>query len=155
MVRAADASGEAEPQREDAVGAGASEHSLRSTRGPAWDGPPDMPPALAQLANTLSAALSPADRLLVTWLGHHVPQQQIALWLGITYDATSKRVRRLRTRMHRLALTIMQQANPDDAMAMRRFLERAGALDSSTASSARTENSVDVRRSAPSHGSAS
>jgi hypothetical protein len=125
VAQAADAGGEEEPHFEHALAACASEHSLRASHGPAWEGPPATPPALARLAASLLGALSAEDQLLATWLAHHVPQQQIATWLGVRYDAASKRVRRLRLRLHRLAQTYLEHAPAGDRPVVAAFLERA------------------------------
>ncbi len=122
---ATDAAGDPESQFERAVPGCASEHSLRSSRGPDWDGPSPLTPALARLAGTLAAELSVDERLLVTWLGHHVPHQEIAAWLGLGYDATSKRIRRLRARLHAAALRYAADLDPTEREQVLTFLRRA------------------------------
>jgi len=116
---------DAEPYFEQAVVGCASEHAVRAAHGPGWDGAPTVAPTLARLANTLMAALSPSDRLLVVWLSHQVPHQEIAAWLGMSYDATSKRVRRLRARLQRTALSYADSLGPDARAEILAFLGRA------------------------------
>jgi DNA-directed RNA polymerase specialized sigma24 family protein len=122
---ATDSACEAEPHFEQAVVGCASEHSVRASHGPGWDGPRAIAPGLARLVTLLTAGLSVEDRALVEWLGHHVPQQEIAAWLGIGYDATSKRVRRLRARLQAVAVRHIEHLNPAERQEVMAFLRRA------------------------------
>jgi DNA-directed RNA polymerase specialized sigma24 family protein len=122
---ASDAASEAEPYFEQAVVGCASEHSVRASHGPEWDGPDGMAPGLARLAALLSATLSLEERTLVEWLGHQIPQQEIAAWLGIGYDATSKRIRRLRARLQAAAMRHVEHLSAAERDEVMTFLRRA------------------------------
>lgn len=130
-VEASGTDGASEPQLEGAVVGCASEHSIRSSHGPAWEGPGAMAPALAALARALTTALTAEDQLLVTWLSHYVPQREIAGWLGLSYDAVEKRVQRLRARLHRVAEQYTDGLGPAERAEVLAFLRR-GAADRQT-----------------------
>lgn len=122
---ASDAAGDTESYFEHAVVGCASEHSVRASHGPGWDGPHAVAPGLARLVALLTATLSAEDRVLVEWLAHHVPQQEIAAWLGLGYDATSKRVRRLRARLQAAAIRHTEHLSPTERQEVMTFLRRA------------------------------
>ena len=124
---ATDSARDAEPYFEHAVVGCASEHSVRASHGPAWDGPDAIAPGLARLATLLTATLSVEERTLVEWLGHHIPQQEIAAWLGIGYDAASKRIRRLRTRLQAAAVRHAEHLSAGERDEVMTFLRRATA----------------------------
>jgi DNA-directed RNA polymerase specialized sigma24 family protein len=124
---ATDRACDAEPYFEQAVVGCASEHSVRASHGPAWDGLA-VAPGLARLAMLLSATLSVEERTLVEWLAHHVPQQEIAAWLGIGYDATSKRIRRLRARLQAAGVRHAEHLNAAERNEVMIFLRRASAV---------------------------
>ena len=115
-----------EPYFEHAVVGCASEYSVQASHGPANDGPQRVSPALARLARELTSELRVEDRLLVEWLSDHVPQQEIAAWLGLGYDATSKRVRRLRARLQAAAMRYVERLSPAERRHVLSFLRRAG-----------------------------
>lgn len=120
---ALDAAGESEAHFERAVIGCVSEHTVRASYGPSWDGPPPVSAALANLARALAADMAPEERLLTTWLSHFVPQQEIAAWLGLTYEATSKRVRRLRARLQAAAVRHIEHLSPAERDEVRAFLQ--------------------------------
>ena len=124
---AIDSACNAEPYFEHAVVGCASEHSVRASHGPGWDGLA-VAPGLARLATLLNATLSVEERTLVEWLAHHAPQQEIAAWLGIGYDATSKRIRRLRARLQAAALRHAERLNTTERNEVMTFLRRASAV---------------------------
>ena len=126
-VAATDCACNAEPYFEHAVVGCASEHSVRASHGPGWEGLA-VAPGLARLATLLNATLSVEERTLVEWLAHHVPQQEIAAWLGIGYDATSKRIRRLRARLQAAALRHAEHLNTAERNEVMTFLRRASAV---------------------------
>ena len=119
------AAGEGEPAAERVVAPACSEHAIRSSRGPDWDGAP-LPSALARLAVALDDRLSDSERLLLVWVSHHVPHRQIARWLDISYAAAAQRIWRLRERLRRAALEHAAGASADDRAELERFFRRAG-----------------------------
>jgi DNA-directed RNA polymerase specialized sigma24 family protein len=123
-VAAGEAGCDAEVYFEGAVVVCASEHSVRESQGPQWEGTPRVAPGLARLAVLLDASLSSEDRLLATWLSHHVPQQEIASWLGVGYDTTCKRIRWLRARLQLAAAQLVDQLDPAERHEVMTFLRR-------------------------------
>jgi DNA-directed RNA polymerase specialized sigma24 family protein len=123
---ATDAACDAEPYFEHAVVGCASEHSVQASHGPGWDGPRPVSPALVRLATQLTSDLRVEDRMLVEWLSDHVPQQEIATWLSLGYDATTKRIRRLRARLQAAALRHAEHFSPTERQEVMTFLRRAG-----------------------------
>jgi DNA-directed RNA polymerase specialized sigma24 family protein len=128
VAAATEVAGDSEPYFEQAVVGCASEHSVRASHGPGWEGPPPVSPALQRLAMALTTDLTVDERLLVAWLSHHVPQQEIAAWLGLGYEATSKRIRRLRARLHAAAVRYTEHLSQEERRAVMVFLERAAAV---------------------------
>lgn len=55
--------------------------------------------AMDGIMRALLAQLAEDDRQLLGWLGEHVPQREIAAWLGVTHDAVRSRAKRLRARL--------------------------------------------------------
>jgi DNA-directed RNA polymerase specialized sigma24 family protein len=128
---ATDAACEAEPYFEHAVVGCASEHSVQASHGPGWDGPRGVSPVLARLAADLASEMRAEDRLIVEWLSDHVPQQEIAAWLGLGYDAASKRIRRLRARLQAAAARHVERFSAPERQEVMTFLRRAAAVPAS------------------------
>jgi RNA polymerase sigma factor (sigma-70 family) len=134
---------------EEESGAGAaacSEGTRRASRGPAWEevGPA---PALDRLARALDAELTEAERLVLVWVSHHVPQREIAAWLGVSYAAAAQRICRLRQRLRASAaryVATLPAAERDEIARFLRRAERAGASEESSDPPAR-----DAPRGAP------
>jgi hypothetical protein len=118
-----------------------SEASVRASRGLATferyvekddtaDDSPDMlesrSRAVATLITRLIATMSAEDQQIAAWLYERVPYREIALWLGVSYDAASKRGWRLGRRLRAEALLMAARAKPDDLPAIRAFLWRVG-----------------------------
>jgi DNA-directed RNA polymerase specialized sigma24 family protein len=122
---ATDVACDAEPYFEQAVVGCTSEHSVRSSHGLAWDGPPPVARGLVRLVALLTSTLSPEDRAVIEWLSCHVPQQEIAAWLGLGYEATCKRIRRLRLRLQAAALRHIEHLSADERREVLSFLRRA------------------------------
>lgn len=113
--------------RDEAVVSGScSESSLRQSNNAAeLEGPP---PALSHLARALIESLDHDDKLLLEWVGHHVPQRLMAKWLGEEYETVGRRVRRLVSRLARLSIALAAALDGADQAALRKFFTRAGAL---------------------------
>jgi predicted ArsR family transcriptional regulator len=47
----------------------------------------------------LDEGLSREERLLLAWVSEHVPQSEIARWLGVSHAAARKQLERLRKRL--------------------------------------------------------
>lgn len=123
---ATDVACDAEPYFEQAVVGCASEHSVRACHGLGWDGPAPVAQGLRVLAALLTSTLSVEDRALIEWLSYHVPLQEIAAWLGLGYEATAKRVRRLRLRLQAMAVRHIEHLSADERREVMTFLRRAG-----------------------------
>ena len=107
-----------------AVATACSESALRASRGPGWESPP-LPPVLLRLAHTLDDTLTADERLLLVWVGHHVPQREIARWLGVSYAAATQRIWRLRERLREEALTHVAALPLPERAVAERFFARA------------------------------
>ena len=135
-VAAADAS-----NVEGVVGSVCSEASVRASRGFAtferYVGKDDIaddsldslesrPRAVVTLITQLIATMSDEDQQIAAWLYERVPYRDIARWLGVSYDAASKRGWRLGQRLRAEALRLVARASPDDLPEIRAFLRRVG-----------------------------
>jgi RNA polymerase sigma factor (sigma-70 family) len=90
--------------------------------------PPDspaLPPALQRLAAVLESGLDEEERLLVTWMSHHVPPREVGAWLGIPAKTAAKRLERLRERLQRAALGYVETVAGDERRELLIFLGRA------------------------------
>lgn len=95
-----------------------SEHAFRAARRDAADDPGAQ--LVAQLGRQVMRELGEQDRAILGWAAECVPNREIAAWVGSTYDATKKRVSRLRARARVRALEIVQGWPAE----RRRLLER-------------------------------
>jgi hypothetical protein len=101
-----------------------SEDALRASRGPGGEAR-SSPPALSRLANELRAGLTVEEESILVWVSERIPHAQIATWLGMSYDACTKRIwrlcRRLRseTSARRASYSRVEQEEID------RFMRRA------------------------------
>jgi DNA-directed RNA polymerase specialized sigma24 family protein len=106
-----------------------SEDSLRTSRGPDGDAGL-MASALRRLATELSEGLTTEEESILVWVSERVPHAQIAEWLGVSYDACTKRIwrlcRRLRSETGARRATY-SRAEQDE---IDRFLRRASAPQS-------------------------
>jgi RNA polymerase sigma factor (sigma-70 family) len=114
---------------EGVVAGACSEGTRRASRGPAWE-QDDPAPALDRLAQVLDAELTEAERLVLVWVSHRVPQREIATWLGVSYAAAAQRICRLRQRLRASAaryVAALPAAERDEVARFLRRAERAGA----------------------------
>lgn len=72
--------------------------------------------------------LSDDERLLLVWVGHHVPYREIASWLGIGYAAVGKRVERLRARLRARADVHLAASSDAERRVLETLFTRAGPL---------------------------
>jgi hypothetical protein len=125
MVRESTMVGDAGGER--VLLAACSEDSLREANG-LGEGP-SLPVVLEKLVATLDQRLDANERILLSWMGQHVPYSTMAQWLGITRGAVIKRATRLRVRLLGVAFQFGQSLGDDDRRELVRFLRRTGALD--------------------------
>lgn len=83
--------------------------------------------ALERLAQRLDAELTPEERQLLAAAAEHVPQREVAQWLGVSHVVARKRLERLRARLVTVALAYVETAAPHDARELDRLLRRCGA----------------------------
>ena len=125
----ADASDREPVRHDDAVTAG---DSPGDARGGADTGsePADSDTGARVLATVVARlydAMSTEERVIVGWLSERVPHRQIAAWLGVSYDAATKRAWRL---VHRLRAEVAREAAAlpaEERDELARFLRRVGA----------------------------
>ena len=106
----------------------AMEDARVAVHGPVATGEPETPalsPVLQRLAAALETPLGEEDRLLVVWMSHCVPRQEIAGWLGLTPKAAAKRIERLRGRLQLAALQHVERVDGDERRELLTFLRRA------------------------------
>jgi RNA polymerase sigma factor (sigma-70 family) len=105
-----------------------SEHTVRMTRGPAWEHAA-LSPVLERLALAMENQLGADERRMLAWLGQRVPQREIAEWLGVSHGAVRVRVSRLRERLRRAARAYTETLGDDERLELERYLRRSAALD--------------------------
>ena len=72
---------------------------------------------------------------MLVWVSHHVPQREIAAWLGVSYAAAAQRICRLRQRLRASAaryVATLPAAERDEIARFLRRAMRAGASDDSS-----------------------
>ena len=110
------------------VAALSSEGTRRASAGPIGEAAPTSP-AVIHFADALGRDLSEEERRLLEWAASHVPQREIAAWLGIGYEAAGKRVRRLRARLIAEARARIAELDPAERAVVERLLRRAAPTD--------------------------
>jgi DNA-directed RNA polymerase specialized sigma24 family protein len=105
----------------------ASDYAIRMSASPLTISEPACISAMSRLATLISTKLSADERQLLEWHAALVPRREIALWLGITYEAAKKRVARACDRAKTIALQVSRELGDEDRAAVTRFLERTGA----------------------------
>jgi DNA-directed RNA polymerase specialized sigma24 family protein len=118
-----EASHAGEAREESLVDSACSEDWLRAGRSP--DEEPDpLGRALCRLALVIAGGLIDSEWELVTCLGERIPIAQIAIWLGLSYEATRKRCARLRKRLQTTAQEHIPGFPPAEQEELRRFFAR-------------------------------
>lgn len=102
-----------------------SESALRNSAGPDSAGEPMAEP-LRLLASHLGDQLSAQEAAILGWVGQGVSHRQIAKWLGVSYDAATKRIWRLTRRMRAAAAREAERYDGEERTVIERFLRRAG-----------------------------
>jgi hypothetical protein len=83
-------------------------------------------PALARMAVWIRDQLSEADQRILGWQAYGAPHRRIAEWLGVSYEAATKRVWRLTRRARALAERYAAEHAPaNDLPELERFFNRA------------------------------
>ena len=103
-----------------------SEHARRSSEAPRVS--EERTPALgvARLGMLLSAKLTPDERQMLAWVAESVPQRVIAEWLGISREATKKRISRLCRRLRAASEALVRELPPNEQREIYTLLRRAG-----------------------------
>ena len=90
--------------------------------------PPRLSPAVLALAAVIRAATTDEERLVLTWVAERVSHRMIATWLGVSYDAATKRIWRLCRKLQAAAVRHVSSLDPVAREEVGRFLRRAGVL---------------------------
>lgn len=101
--------------------------SAYALRGSAPGGDPgeEVSPALARLATEIENRATDEERQLLHWLGQKVGHGQIAAWLGVSYDAASKRLWRLCKRLRTEVSELVRSLPAGEREEAERYLRRA------------------------------
>ena len=86
----------------------------------------DPPPGIAQLAAALIHQMSEEEHNLISWESNMIPHRTIALWLGISHAAATKRIWRLRARLREIAARHARTLSPAEQDDIDRFMHRLG-----------------------------
>jgi RNA polymerase sigma factor (sigma-70 family) len=135
--RDARATSSAEETGERVALASCSESSLRASTGAMSAEPIAPSPAIARLAATLDAELSPEERQMLIWVSNAVPMREIAKWLGIGYSAAKVRLSRTRSRMRERALRHVNACTGAEREELIELLRRSGGIGRGMVRSAR------------------
>jgi RNA polymerase sigma factor (sigma-70 family) len=117
--------------------ASCSEGSVRASGGAGAGGAIGPSPAIARLAATLDAELSPEERQMLTWVSNAVPMREIAKWLGIGYSAAKVRLSRTRSRLRERALRHVNECTGAEREELIELLRRSGGIGRGMVRSAR------------------
>jgi len=108
--------------------ASCSESSVRASAGEPGEASPGPSPAIARLAATLDAELSPDERQMLTWVSNAVPMREIAGWLGIGYTAAKVRLSRTRSRLRERALRHVHECTGAEREELIELFRRSGGI---------------------------
>jgi len=92
---------------------------------------------VAGLAAFIRVHLTEEEQQILAWEERRVPHRQIAEWLGVSYDAATKRIWRLKRRSQTLAAHYAQVMPPEDRREMERLFRRAAVNGVSRAAESR------------------
>jgi hypothetical protein len=101
-----------------------SEGALRDSLGPTVHQKPTSR-AVEGLAAFIRMHLTDEEQQILAWEERRMPHRQIAEWLGVSYDAATKRIWRLKRRSQTLAAHYAQVLPPEDRREMERLFRRA------------------------------
>jgi DNA-directed RNA polymerase specialized sigma24 family protein len=87
--------------------------------------------ALVRLGDLLSASMTADERTLLAWEADRVPHRQIASWLGVSYDAATKRIWRLCRRLRARVPSHVTQFSDIERAELARFFRRARGVERS------------------------
>jgi len=113
-----------------------SEGALRDALGPSVR-QPSTSRVVAGLAAFIRVHLTEEEQQILAWEERRVPHRQIAEWLGVSYDAATKRIWRLKRRSQTLAAHYAQVMPPEDRREMERLFRRAAVNGVSRAAESR------------------
>jgi hypothetical protein len=84
-----------------------------------------LAPGLARLTREILQRTRPDEQQILEWIGQRVTHRQIAVWLGIGYEAAAKRVWRLCGRLRTLVPELVTTFTPEERRDVDRYLRRA------------------------------
>ena len=103
---------------------------------------PSKPTAFQSLAAAVRRDVTREEELILGWIAHGVPHRQIAEWLGVSYEAATKRIwrlcRRLRARAAEHAEALAPEERGEAVRRVRRTHGSGGAADECVASPGRS-----------------
>jgi DNA-directed RNA polymerase specialized sigma24 family protein len=109
---------------ESVVSSLCSQYALTASAGPGAATVP-MSSSLQRLARELRSGLSREDAALLVWVGEGIPRRAIAEWLGVGYDACTKRIWRLCRRLRTQAIEHGTSYPAHDRVEVERFIRRS------------------------------
>jgi DNA-directed RNA polymerase specialized sigma24 family protein len=125
-----------------------SEATLRAAREPDTDAR-DANPVMEQFVTHIRRHLTDEEQQILGWEERRVPHRQIAEWLDMSYDATTKRIWRLKRRLQALTAEYHTEIPAgDDRRELERLLRRSGATPPGRAvtSTAKPDDSKETGR---------
>jgi DNA-directed RNA polymerase specialized sigma24 family protein len=108
------------------VGTLCSEDALRNSENPLATSTDVPRTALHRFAQHLGASLTAEERHLLGWAGDCVPRRQMAEWMGLSYEATRKRLARLCERLRRSTPSALERLTDEERVEVEGFLRRFG-----------------------------
>jgi DNA-directed RNA polymerase specialized sigma24 family protein len=121
-----------------------SESALRDALGPDASGP-EASRAIEELVGYMRLRLTDEEQQILGWDERRVAHRQIAEWLGVSYDATTKRVWRLKRRLQALVADYCAHAPTPERAELERLFRRAG-HNGVTAAVDRSAQTADAER---------
>ena len=123
--------------------------TLRDARGP-FSTPPGGSRAVQALVAYIRRHLSGEQQRLLGWEERRVPHRQIAEWLGLRYEATTKRIWRLKRRLQALTVAYHAVASTDEERReLERLFRRAGVSLAGAAAVTRIAPRDDLKETEP------
>jgi DNA-directed RNA polymerase specialized sigma24 family protein len=126
-----------------------SEGTLRDARGTLGT-PPRGSRTVEALVGHIRRHLSDDEQRILGWEERRVPHRQIAEWLGLSYDAATKRIWRLKRRLQALAVEYHARASThEERRELERLFRRTGVSPVGTSVVTRIMPPHDVKETEP------
>ena len=125
------------------------ESTLHAASNSGDDAAPVTTQALRALGAMLAGSLNRDEQFIMGWVCMRIPYRHIADWIGVEYEATSKRIQRISRRLRELAIARYGDFTPAEQREIDRFLKRASALSSLSPPATRNVARPRQKRSRP------